>query len=97
MLGKVSSLLILGAVLLSMIAPANLACIHLPDNNKVLVTFDVCHASSPLLQANANVPFCPGQIFCCLSVPEFAGFYAFLRPLFKSSLIAFQIENPPRA
>jgi hypothetical protein len=97
MLRKVSGLLILVAMLLSVISPVNLTFIRLLDNNKVLVTFDACHASSPLQPANADVPSCPEQICCSLSIPGFEGFSTALRPLFKSSLFAFQKERPPRA
>jgi hypothetical protein len=96
MLRRVSSLLILVAVLLSIISPFNLAFIHLPRKNKVLFTFDVCHASSPLQPANADVPSYPEQICCCLSIPGFAGFYTALSNLLMSSLISSPKEKPPR-
>jgi len=96
MLGKVSSLFILVALLLSIISPLNLALIHLPGKNKVLVTFDLCHASSPMQPANADVPSYPEQICCCLSIAGFAGFHTALSNLLISSLIAFPKEKPPR-
>ena len=97
MLRKVSGLLILGAMLLSIISPVNLAFIHLAGKNNVLVTFDVCHESSLFRATNADVPAYPEQIYCCLSVPGFAGLSTTLRPLFKASLLAFPKEIPPRA
>jgi hypothetical protein len=97
MLGKVSGLLTLAVVLLSIISPVNLTSIHLSNKNKVLAAFDVCHASGPLQPANADAPSYTEQICCSLSVPGFAGFYTASRALLNSSLIAFQIEIPPRA
>jgi len=97
MLRKISGLLILAAVLLSIISPVNLTFIHFSGNNKVLVTFDVCHASGPLQPANAEAPSYPEQICCSLSIPGFAGFYTAFLSFFKSPLISSQKEKPPRA
>src|SRR5208283_3906506 len=86
MFRKISGFLILVAVLLSVISPVNLTFIHVPDNNMVLITFDVCHASSPLQPVNTESPSYPEQICCSLSIPGFAGFYTASRSFFKPTL-----------
>lgn len=93
---KVSSILILAVLLLSLISPL---AVHvtsaLPDSGRSLVTLDVCHASDSSLSVNADSPSlheCP-----CKYVPlAFAGIHESDSAVFVPYLISVQHERPPR-
>jgi hypothetical protein len=97
MICRFISLLVFCILLLSVVLPANLAFIHTPDNEKMFVTLDVCHVSSPFQPSNANMPFYPEQICGCFLIPGLTGFYKTLQCSFKPPLFASEKENPPRA
>ena len=97
MLGKITSLMILSVVLLPVILPAKLAIIHVAGTDKVLVTLDTCHASSPFQPASSGMPFYPEQICGCLPAPKSSVSYIALQPFFKPLLFASSKEKPPRA
>ncbi len=98
MIGKLTGLIILCILLLSMVLPANIAFIHAPGTDKVLVTLDMCHASSPFQPSSSSMPFYPEQISNCTLTPEFSVFsYITSRPLFRPTLFASEKENPPEA
>ena len=97
MRGKLSGLIILCAVVLSIISPVKIARIHAPGKDNVLITFAVCHASGPFQPSNSNMPFYPEQVCGCIAAAKLAGFYKALPSLFKFHLFAFEKEDPPRA
>jgi len=91
---QILGLLILIALSLSIISPLSIN-ISFTHDGTYLVTLDVCHASSPPLSVNTDMPYqheSPSQ----LAVLEATDLYETLDPKFSPLLITLQIDHPPR-
>jgi hypothetical protein len=92
---KLKSTLVLIAIIVSIASPLNLAVAHTSDNNETKIfTLNVCHAASPLLSVNADMPSL--YEYPCKNMSlGFVSFYEDLNPVFNTLLIIFQKEYPP--
>lgn len=80
---------------LSMIVPFSVT-VSPSDNSTRIVTLDVCNTGGAALTVNADTPAlqeCP----CKLCPLGFCGYAEVIDPPTKSSLIAFQLERPPKS
>ncbi|MEK6672261.1 MAG: hypothetical protein AABY42_02160 [Nitrospirota bacterium] len=93
---RLVNLVLLIVIFVSIITPFLPDISYSPDKGmSVIFTLDVCHASSPSLSVNTEMPTiyeCPYR-----HVPlAFMGFYETSNPIFNPFIISYPIEKPPK-
>lgn len=93
---KVQAVMILLAIALSIVVPPSLSLTATAHGGQAMLgTLDVCHAATPALASNGDMP-CMNEGMCCplplaqYKAPEIAN------PPFQPFFIAFQDERPPK-
>ena len=90
------NLILLIAIFVSIVTPFMPDISYSPDKGmSIMFTLDVCHAASPSLSVNTEMPViyeCP-----CKHAPlAFMGFYETSNPIFNPFMISYPIEQPPK-
>ena len=84
------------AIVVSAIAPPSFHLTAGHDGQAEIGTLDLCHAGTPALSANGDMP-CVNGGPCRLFSLEHSRLYGMVNPPCKPVFIAFQDERPPKA
>jgi hypothetical protein len=66
------------------------------DGQSFLGNLDVCHAATPALSSNGEMP-CVNEAPCRICLPGYAGIVHIDNHLIQPFLIVLQDEHPPKA
>ena len=92
---KIQSILILIVLSFSILSPLSISISPL-DDHSYIVTLDVCHASGSAVSVNADIPALQESL-CNLCPLGLCGYTRIIDPSSKPSLIASDLEHPPKS